>query len=230
MLSPYDWQESISQRGEYIEQRLRFGSPIVGLSIEEGVLLYTYRKNVRKVYEVYDCIMFSAMGQQADVEALRIAAVDFAHREGFMRSEHDVTGGRIVGFALSTPLRQAFGDLTTTPRVVRAVFAELSHAPENDHFFRLEYDGDFQLRHHYCVAAGSHDREERMMELLGERYSVKHSIEQAISLAEEAWRVGADLHGTGTAEASLVTDARPEAGFLERSTKHDRRFRVIELK
>lgn len=230
MLSPYDWQESITQRGEYIEQRLRFGSPIVGMSIEEGVLLYTYRKNVRKVYEVYDCIMFSAMGQQADVEAVRIAAVDFAHREGFMRSEQDVTGGRIVGFALSTPLRQAFGDLTTTPRVVRAVFAELCQTPESDHYFRLDYDGDFQLRHYYCVAGGSHEHEEKMMGELKEKHDVKLSLDEAVALAEEVWRVGADLHGTGSPDATLVVDARPEAGFLERSTKHDRRFRVLELK
>ncbi|MDQ2986364.1 MAG: 20S proteasome subunit A/B, partial [Armatimonadota bacterium] len=68
MISPYDWQQSVAQRAQYIETRLRGGSPIVALGIAEGTLVYTYRRQVRKVYEVYDCLMFSAMGQQADVE------------------------------------------------------------------------------------------------------------------------------------------------------------------
>ncbi len=229
MLSPYDWQESITQRGEYIEQRLRFGSPIVGISIKEGVLLYTYRKNVRKVYEVYDRIMFSAMGQQADVEAIRLAAVDFAHREGYLRSEQDVTGGRIVGSALSTPLREAFGDLTTTPRVVRCVFAELGAEPKDDHFFRLEYDGDFILRHEFCVAGGSDEADSRMAREMKKRYKVNLSLDEAIALADEIWKLGADIHGTGSPEMSLISDAHPEAGFLVRDTTHDRRFKVLEL-
>ena len=35
--SPYDWNESIQQRNEYIEDRLKDGSPVVALTYDGGL-------------------------------------------------------------------------------------------------------------------------------------------------------------------------------------------------
>lgn len=228
MISPYDWQQSVAQRAQYIESRLRGGSPIVGLSIDEGTLLYTYRRHVRKVYEVYDCIMFSAMGQQADVENLRLTAVDFAHQEGFARSEADVTIGRVVGFALSRPMKRAFGDLTTAPFVVLGLFAEMCAHPEEDVFFTLHYDGDFDIRKRFEAAGGTAEAEERMMANLTEKYRPDLSLDDALALADETWKIGADVDGNGEPDPQLVRNSRPEAGFLNRRSEHQRKFRLIK--
>ncbi len=106
MLTPYDFQENLQQRAQYIRNRLRAGSPVIGISYDNGVLLLALKRRGRKVYEVYDRLMFSAIGNQADVENLRLAAIDFAHQEGFVRSPDDVTIQRVVGFALSPALKR----------------------------------------------------------------------------------------------------------------------------
>lgn len=227
MLSPYDWQQSISQRAQYIENRLRSGSPIVGLSIEDGCVLYTYRKNIRKVYEVYDRVMFSAIGQQADVESMRVTSIDFAHQEGYAHSEDDVKIGRLVGFALSGPMKRAFGDLTIAPFVIQALFAELNARQADDLFIWLHYDGDFFIQRNFAVVAGTRDGEERMTAFLSERYKSDMSFDQAFELADAAWRIGADRDVRGGPDEELVAGAYPEVGMLERNVAKVRRFRLL---
>ena len=107
--TPYDWNQSIQTRMEYVEERLRDGSPVVALSIPEGVLLLSIHRAQRKVYEIYDRIVFGAVGNQSDIETMRNAALDFAHREGFQRSPDDVTAQRLVGSILAPALKRAFG-------------------------------------------------------------------------------------------------------------------------
>lgn len=227
MLSPYDWQESILQRAQYIENRLKGGSPIVGLSIDSGVLLYTYRRHVRKVYEVYDRLMFSAIGQQADVESLRITAIDFAHQEGYQRAEEDVTIGRLVGFALSSPLKKAFGDISVAPFVVHALFAELNTKVEDDMFLSLNYDGDFSASRRFAVAAGSQEMEQKMSAHIEKSYKPSMSLDVAAALADEAWKIGADRDGNGEPDPELLREARPEIGLLERGVTRERKFRLL---
>src|SRR3569832_1637489 len=76
VFTPYDWQEGIGNRAQYIEGKLAQGLPVLALSLAEGILLFTYRRQARKIYEIYDRLIFAGVGQQSDVEALRIAAVD----------------------------------------------------------------------------------------------------------------------------------------------------------
>ena len=57
MYSPYDWNQAIQHRSEYIDQRLRDGSPVVGLSLPEGQLLFTIRRSQRKIFDIYDRLM-----------------------------------------------------------------------------------------------------------------------------------------------------------------------------
>ncbi len=71
MQTPYDWQEAIGQRAQYVATRLKSGVPVVGLSVQEGVLAMTMRRNAPKLYEVYDRLMMGVIGQQSDVEQLR---------------------------------------------------------------------------------------------------------------------------------------------------------------
>src|SRR2546423_11440604 len=131
MLTPYDWQEGIGHRAQYVENKLEQGSPVLALSIKEGILLVTYRRNARKIFEIYDRLAFAAVGQQSDIESLRVAAVDFAHQEGFNRSEQDVTIQRVVT-ALSGAGEKTFCEFSNSPVVVGARFAEGLFKLENE--------------------------------------------------------------------------------------------------
>src|SRR5579859_276481 len=137
MYTPFDINEAVAHRKEYVEEGLRSGSPVVALSYEGGLLLLTVRRTQRKIFEIYDRQMFSAIGRQSDIENVRLAAIQNAHQEGFERSPDDVTLQRMIGFALSPALKKAFGDQMYVPVVIRALFAELGRRPEADSFFVL---------------------------------------------------------------------------------------------
>src|SRR5579862_3344525 len=107
MFTPFDINEAVAHRKEYVEEGLRSGSPVVGISYEGGLLLLTVRRSQRKIFEIYDRQMFSAIGRQSDIEKVRLAAIQDAHREGFERSPDDVTLQRMIGFTLSPVLKQA---------------------------------------------------------------------------------------------------------------------------
>jgi proteasome alpha subunit len=239
MYSPYDFNQTIVHRAEYVEERLKGGSPVVGISYDNGVLLFTVRRAPRKVFEIYDQMMFAALGNQADVEAVRLAAIDFCHQEGFQRSPDDVSVQRLVGFAISPPLKRAFGDPLTTPNVMRAIFAEMGKTPDKDAFFMLNYDGEFSSSRDYAIAAGSDGAYEAMRQALEKSLGESTpDFATALSAAAAAWRAGMQPAGRDEddedrekPDADLLADAlkegRVEAAILERFTPRESKFRLL---
>jgi proteasome alpha subunit len=229
---------------EYIEERLRDGSPVVGLSIPEGVLLLSVHRAQRKIYEIYDRLIFGGIGNQSDLETMRSAALDFAHREGFQRSPDDVTAQRLVGSVLSPALKKAFGDPFTAPFVFRGLFAEVSDRPEHDAFFALGFDGEYKNDPRFSVVAGTLEAENRMIDLLQNNSPQAQDRTSAIRLGLEAWATGR-LHARRrgfardeeeeeieilTVEQVLreeLAEGKLEVGLLERSTPRESKFRLL---
>lgn len=231
MYSPYDFNQSIAHRAEYVEERLKAGMPVVGVSFDGGALLLTIKRTQRKVYEIYDQIMYSAIGNQADVEAIRLASIDFCHQEGFSRSPDDVSLQRLAGFVLSPPLKRAFGDPMTTPNVLRAVFAEVGKSIENDQFFVLNYDGEFTTHTTFAVAAGTDPAEDAMRETL-EGFKSLPSLADAIGRAKDALRAGLKTRlDDESADRDPLADALEngtfEGAILERATPRESKFRLL---
>ena len=105
---PYRWVEAINNRREYVEDQLASGSPVVGTTYADGVLLLTATPGPRKLFEVYDELAFAAVGHPADIEKLRKAVIDIAHLEGFNLSANDVTLQRLVSFGIGPLMKAAF--------------------------------------------------------------------------------------------------------------------------
>jgi proteasome alpha subunit len=244
MVTPYDFNEAVQHRAEYVDERLREGSPVVGLKYRDGMLLLSTKRTQRKVFEIYDRLMMSAIGNQADMEAIRIAALDFAHQEGFSRSPDDVTVNRIVGFALSPALKKAFGDSWNAPLVYRGVFAELGRSRDMDRFAALNYDGEFAFTEDFAVAAGTHYAEEAMVERLRDA-GTDLPLEEALRVAMEAWSLGhqgaAQPAGSREDEAEEEEAVPPmdylkreletsslEAGVLDRTLRRESKFRLLK--
>ena len=234
MITPYDWQQSIAQRAQYVEGRLAGGSPVVGLSFPQGVMLATVRGSVRKVYEVYDRLIFAGLGSQADLEALRLRAVEFAHTEGFVRSEADVTVQRVVGFALSPTLKRAFADPMTAPFVARALFAEMGDRQEHDAFYVLNFDGEYSPYQQHAVVAGGDRAEQAAISLLRETENPA-TAEEAARLALLAWGAAREVldggeqaqPGPEAAAGRLrkeLESATPEIGCLDRESPRQNKF------
>lgn len=249
VFNPFDYNEATRHRRDSVEDRLREGSPVVGVSFDEGLLFLTVRRTQRKVFEIYDRLIYSAIGNQSDIEAIRVGAIDVAHKEGYDRSPDDVTIQRIVGFALSPPLKRLFGDtFNAQPAVIRALFGELGKTPAEDLFFVLNYDGEYSQHQTFAFVAGSQEAEDRMsLSLMG--VGPETTRGQAIERAMKAWGAGAmesrrrkmgdddedenslrdideDEHVAGFLRTELKT-GQVEAGILERVSNRESRFRLL---
>jgi proteasome alpha subunit len=246
-VSPYEWNESIRQRNEYIEDKLKEGSPVIGVSYDNGILILCLRQTQRKIYEVYDKLAFSAIGNQADIETVRTGAIDIAHREGFTRSPDDVSVQRIVGFAVSPSIKKVYSDPFGAPIVMRALFAELGKTPAADQFFIVGYDGEFKSAHQIAVIAGTGYAEERATAHLAEELGgTVPNLAKALSASVHAWAIGrkhieeedredgelpTDREGDGDISAFLAEHLTKgwvvEAAVLERNVSRENRYRLL---
>ena len=190
----YDWNNALQQRNEYVEERLKDGSPIVAVAFAGGILMVTLRRQQqRKLFEVYDRLMMGALGKQSDVESLRLAAIESAHREGFERSPDDVSIQRLVGFGLSPAVKRVYNDQQSIPLTLRAVFAEIGRIPEADHLFVLGYDGEFRTVASgagVAVAAGTPFAEEQAEASVRECETAPVTLTEALTVALNAWGIG----------------------------------------
>ena len=248
--TPYDWQQTLSQKADYAEDRLRGGSPVVAISADDGIVLLTTQRSQRKLFEVYDQLAFAGIGTPSDLEAIRVRAVDFAHAEGYQRSPEDVSIQRVVGFAISPLLKQAFADPWRTPLVLRGVFTQLGWTPKDDLFFVLNYDGEFVSRHGYGMAAGAGIAEDHMQKALDEHFGSQGdgapdalSRDDALQLALRTWTAGQWALATGGPEGETIdipdqseldrvlSDALQtqtlDAAVLERKSDRERRMRAL---
>jgi proteasome alpha subunit len=257
--SLYDWNQSLQQRNEYVEDRLKDGSPIVALSYDDGILMLTLRGSTqRKIFEVYDRLILGALGKQSDIESLRLAAIDTAHKEGFERSPDDVSIQRLVGFSLSPAIKRVYNDQQSIPLTLRAVFVEMNRDPDGDHFFVLGYDGEFRTQTRCAVAAGTPYAEEQAEASL--RDARPATLQDALRTALVAWGVGRSRlsprsnqadeddeefdplrEGGGGGDAPRVADdpavairealkdkAVIEAAILNRNSARESKFRLLK--
>ena len=225
MFTPYDWQEGIGHRAQYVEARLATGTPVLAVSLDAGIVALTVRRQARKLFEIYDRLVYSAIGQQSDAETLRVAAIDFAHQEGYQRSEADVTIQRVV-MAMSQPLKRAFADFNTVPFVVRSLFAEVGDSPAEDQYYLLDYDGDFMIRRQVAYLVGSEDAATAVKERLASLDLTGITPKAAIEALKPIWAVAVDPSGEKSFDA-LTAHLTPEAGLMLRNPTGEHRFRLL---
>lgn len=249
---PYRWVEAIANRREYIEDQLRAGSPVVLVNFADGLVFFTASRETRKVFEIYDRIGFAALGHPADIERMRLVAIDLAHMEGFNRAVTDVSLRRLVNFGMSPALKNAFEQVFSAPFIVRMLLAELGDDPEHDEMVKLDYDGSFarteiELKEPFRVLAGVPDAEQQMLSyLLEHNGSTRRSLDEALRLAAKTWTVGMQAAERGEqavgetappVEADLLKSLKEhlktrqvQAAVLDRTRPIDRRFRLLDDK
>ena len=218
MLTPYDWQEGIGHRASFIEGRLVQGAPVLALSVADGVVVFSYRRHARKIYEIYDQLAYTAIGQQSDIEALRVAALDFAHQEGFNRSERDVTIRRVVT-ALSGPIKRAFADFSAPPFVARSLFVEVGVKPTDDSYAILDYEGDFTMRKNWSYIAGTDEHNEELKAAMNDLHGQNLSVAKAQAKLKDLW--------DETFIVERPEGFEPEAVLISRDSERVNRFVVV---
>ena len=89
--------------------------------------------------EIYDKIAFAAVGKYTEFESLRQAGVRYADVRGYSYDREDVTAR-----GLASVYAQSLGAVFTAeqkPFEVELAVAEVGSSPDEDHLYRLTFDG-----------------------------------------------------------------------------------------
>jgi proteasome alpha subunit len=233
---PYRWLEAISNRREYIRDRLKGGTPVFAVSRPEGILLLGVGQGQSKVFEIYDRHGFAALGHPVDIEKLRQAAIEAAHLEGFNRSARDVTLRRLVSFSLSGMLKNAFEQVFAPPIIVESILAELGESPAQDHFVRLHYDGDHQYSTAPVVVAHREAAPEaEAAEWISKALTPAELLPEVIGICLAAWQAlndGKNFRDLPVpSERQLQIPGKViEAGLLDRQRSGPVHYRPLDFK
>lgn len=215
---PYRWVEAVGNRRQYLDEQFKQGSPVVALSYQDGILLFTASRGTPKLYEIYDRIGLGGIGHPADLEKLRFTLLEMAHLEGFNRSPSDVTGTRMMKYGLAPIIKQAFEEIFKAPFIVKILLAELGMKPEKDKFLTIDYDGTFEEAAGCAVLAATPAIQVRMTAYVKQAGSLPApSLDAAVALAAKTWALGAMAQAADqeagehdTPDSAPTTPAAPE--------------------
>ncbi|MEX2381168.1 MAG: hypothetical protein WD490_02200 [Opitutales bacterium] len=205
---PYRWIDAVANRREYISDQLKEGTPVFALSRPEGIFLLGAGAGHSKVFEIYNRHAMAALGHPVDIEKLRQAAIEAAHMEGFNRSPADVTLRRLVNFALSPTLKNAFEQVHAPPLIVESLFAECGATPQEDLLVRLHFDGRFRVEEPgVCVVHVDGNAEEGARSWLQERIRPEDPLRRVRGLCLLAWNALVEEKNFSTL---VISDSLPE--------------------
>ncbi len=105
---------------------------------------------------------------------------------------------RLATYSLSPVLKAAFEQVYGAPYLARLLFAELGRGDAPNTIVRLEYDGAIHTNggnfgrafEHFGAIAGTTLATEKMETYLRERLSPSGTLQEALTLAANAWALG----------------------------------------
>lgn len=219
---PYRWLEAIANRREYVGEQLKGGSPVLAASLPDGILLVGVGSGQSKVFELFDRHALAGLGHPADIEKVRQAAIDAAHMEAFTRAPEDVSLRRLVSYGLSPQLKTNFEQIFSAPFLVELLLAELGAEPANDLFFRLHFDGAFQIQMGGAIVAASQpEAEAAAQKWLKEAAQGKTSRAEMADLLLQTW--------WGVLENKFLTEQVPAEKERQDGWREAVKGKVIEI-
>ena len=242
---PYRWIEAIQDRQDYIEDQLRPGSPVVGITYNEGMMLLTISKGQRKIFEVHDRIALSAIGHPADIERLRMLVTDTASVQGFQNATEDINLHRLTNYTLAPAFKQAFESIVGEAYIIKMLLAELGSTSEKNQFTGINFDGIVRANSDFAVIGGTGTIETGMQNYLSAAQTdADRNLTAALRLGLETWAVGKELSSRESDETEpedteldttqmyeIIDAAREEgeieAGVLETAQQGASKFRLL---
>jgi proteasome alpha subunit len=200
---PFRWIEAIATRHNYVREKLAQGQPVIAVPFKDGALMMGFSPQGGKIFEIYDRIAMGGLGHPADVEKLRMTLLELAHIEGFNRSEQDVTIGRLLQFGIAPSLKQNFEEVMRAPYLVQLLLAEIDQE-EQTRFYRLNYDGHWEMSKQGAVIAGNNKTGEWIEKEIPKIAFAEMPLDQALLSACKLWEDGQQQMTDEEKEKSLA--------------------------
>src|SRR6185503_860054 len=176
-------EQIMRDRSEYARKGISRGRSAIVLTYDGGVLFVAENlTSLRKVSEIYDRIVFAAVGRYNEFENLRIAGVRLADLRGYSYDRRDVTG-RSLANAYAQTLGSIFSSAGEKPYEIEIFVAEIGDSPDDDQIYRLTYDGSVADEKGFAVMGGS---AETVNTYLTDHYREGLALVEALGLAVQA--------------------------------------------
>ncbi|XAS62588.1 proteasome subunit alpha [Micrococcaceae bacterium Sec5.8] len=151
-------EQLMKDRADFARKGIARGRSVVVISCREGIALVAENPSpsLHKIGEIYDKIAFAAVGKYNEFESLRQAGVRYADVRGYSYDREDVTAR-----GLASVYAQSLGAVFTAeqkPFEVELAVAEVGISPDEDHLYRLTFDGSIADEKGFIVMGGQADK------------------------------------------------------------------------
>jgi proteasome alpha subunit len=151
-------EQLMKDRADFARKGIARGRSVVVISCADGIALVAENPSpsLHKIGEIYDKIAFAAVGKYNEFESLRQAGVRYADVRGYSYDRADVTAR-----GLASVYAQSLGAVFTAeqkPFEVELAVAEVGPSQEEDHLYRLNFDGSIADEHSFVVMGGQADK------------------------------------------------------------------------
>ncbi|MDR7080812.1 proteasome alpha subunit [Arthrobacter ginsengisoli] len=151
-------EQLMKDRADFARKGIARGRSVVVVSCRDGIALVAENPSpsLHKIGEIYDKIAFAAVGKYNEFESLRQAGVRYADVRGYSYDREDVTAR-----GLASVYAQSLGAVFTAeqkPFEVELAVAEVGSSPDEDHLYRLTFDGSIADENGFIVMGGQADK------------------------------------------------------------------------
>lgn len=151
-------EQLMKDRADFARKGIARGRSVVVISCRDGIALVAENPSpsLHKIGEIYDKIAFAAVGKYNEFESLRQAGVRYADVRGYSYDREDVTAR-----GLASVYAQSLGAVFTAeqkPFEVELAVAEVGSSTEEDHLYRLTFDGSIADENGFIVMGGQADK------------------------------------------------------------------------
>ena len=207
-------EQLMKDRSDYAHKGISRGRSVIGLEYEHGLLFIAENPSatLHKISEIYDSVAFAGVGKYSEFEELRIAGIRLADLRGFQYGREDVKARDLAnGYsqALSTIFTQQM-----KPYEVEILVGEVDGEAGATSMYHILFDGSV-TDEEGCVAMGG--QAEELTETLRERYEPGWDLATAVRNATQVL--------ASAPEPRELTPDQIEAGVLDRTRRHRRKFR-----
>lgn len=150
-------EQLMKDRADFARKGIARGRSVAVISCADGIALVAENPSpsLHKIGEIYDKIAFAAVGKYNEFESLRQAGVRYADVRGYSYDREDVTAR-----GLASVYAQSLGAVFTAeqkPFEVELAVAEVGARQEQDHLYRLTFDGSIADENGFIVMGGQAD-------------------------------------------------------------------------
>lgn len=151
-------EQLMKDRADFARKGIARGRSVVVISCREGIALVAENPSpsLHKIGEIYDKIGFAAVGKYNEFESLRQAGVRYADVRGYSYDREDVTAR-----GLASVYAQSLGAVFTAeqkPFEVELAVVEVGSSQDEDHLYRLTFDGSIADEKGFIVMGGQADK------------------------------------------------------------------------